>query len=224
MHNIWLSLPNKEGVPGGYDVGSALIPPLKSGSISSFTLIEGSGSLTGVALRVKLSESALSGDGTISSAALSALVPASAALAGSGAISSAALSAVSSLAAGLAGSGSFSDADLSALVPLASTLSGAATLTVNLTGIGRLEAEILPFTDLSPEGLATPLLDSNDIEIGYSLRESLRLMLAATAGKVSGGGTATVTIRSATDGSDRIVATVDSNGNRTAVTHNVADE
>lgn len=224
MPNIWLSLPQKQSVPGGYDVGSAIIPPLKSGSISSFTRVEGTGALTGVALRVKLSTASLSGSGSIGTANLSAFVPLAAGLAGSGAISSAALAAVSSLAAALAGSGAISDADLSALVPLASSLSGSASLTVNLTGIGRLEADILPFNDLSPEGLALSLLDSNEVETGYSLRNALRLVLAATAGKVSGGGTATVTIRSATDGTDRIVATVDSNGNRTAVTHNVADE
>ena len=40
----------------------------------------------------------------------------------------------------------------------------------------------------------------------------------------TGGGTATVTIRSVTDGTNRIVASVDVNGNRTATTYDVADE
>ena len=78
--------------------------------------------------------------------------------------------------------------------------------------------------ELSPQGLSEELLDNQDIETGYSMRETLRLVLAACAGKVSGGGTATVTIRSVTDGTNRIVASVDVNGNRTATTYDVADE
>jgi hypothetical protein len=46
----------------------------------------------------------------------------------------------------------------------------------------------------------------------------MKICLAALAGKVSGAGTTTVTIRSADDTADRIVATVDSNGNRSSVT------
>ena len=49
--------------------------------------------------------------------------------------------------------------------------------------------------------------------------ESLRLILAAMTGKLSGApGPGTITIRDINDGVDRISATVDANGNRTAVT------
>ena len=71
---------------------------------------------------------------------------------------------------------------------------------------------------LSAAGLAQALLDNNDIETGYSMRNSLRLVLASLAGKLSGAGTSTIAIRDINDAVDRIVATVDSNGNRTAVT------
>lgn len=53
---------------------------------------------------------------------------------------------------------------------------------------------------------------------GYTLEEAMKICLAALAGKVSGAGTTSITIRSADDGTDRIVATVDSNGNRSSVT------
>lgn len=43
-------------------------------------------------------------------------------------------------------------------------------------------------------------------------------MLSALAGKLSGAATTTVTIRDTNDGIDRIVATVDASGNRSAVT------
>lgn len=55
------------------------------------------------------------------------------------------------------------------------------------------------------------------IEGSVTAAELLRLISAALAGKISGAGTATVTIRDVNDTEDRIVATVDTNGNRTAV-------
>ena len=52
----------------------------------------------------------------------------------------------------------------------------------------------------------------------YDLQEMLRIMFAALAGKSAGGGTATITFRDAADSKNRISATVDANGNRTAIT------
>ncbi len=48
--------------------------------------------------------------------------------------------------------------------------------------------------------------------------EVMRIMLSALAGKSSGGGTGTVAFRDDADSKDRISATVDSTGDRTAVT------
>ena len=56
------------------------------------------------------------------------------------------------------------------------------------------------------------------VETNRTLRQALRLILSAAAGKLSGAATTTVTIRDTNDGTDRIVATVDSDGNRSAVT------
>jgi hypothetical protein len=53
---------------------------------------------------------------------------------------------------------------------------------------------------------------------GYSLEEALKLALAALAGEVSGAATTTVSIRAADDSKVRITATVDADGNRTALT------
>ena len=75
---------------------------------------------------------------------------------------------------------------------------------------------------LEAQGFSSYLLDQEDVETGLTLRQALRLVTAATAGKISGGGGATVTIRNAVaDGVDRIVADVDSNGNRTAITYDL---
>lgn len=58
------------------------------------------------------------------------------------------------------------------------------------------------------------------LETGYTVAQALKLIASASAGKVSGGGTATIVFRDLADGADRITATVDTDGNRTAVTHN----
>ena len=70
---------------------------------------------------------------------------------------------------------------------------------------------------------ADALLDrAAGIETGLTPRQALRLALAALAGKLSGAATATVTIRDAVaDSKDRIVATVDADGNRTAITYDL---
>lgn len=68
------------------------------------------------------------------------------------------------------------------------------------------------------------LLDNSNIEAGLTVRQALRVIGAALAGKISGSSGTTVTIRNAVaDTKDRIVATVDSDGNRTAITYDLSD-
>lgn len=70
---------------------------------------------------------------------------------------------------------------------------------------------------------ADALLDrANGVETGYTLRQALRLVLSALAGKVSGAGTTNVVIRDVTDSKNRISAVVDADGNRTSVTKDVS--
>lgn len=77
-------------------------------------------------------------------------------------------------------------------------------------------------TDAANE-IADALLDrANAIETGLTLRQALRLIAAADAAKLSGAATTTVTIRNAVaDSKDRIVATVDADGNRSAITYDL---
>ena len=56
------------------------------------------------------------------------------------------------------------------------------------------------------------------VESTETLLGSVRLMRAALVGKLSGAATTTVTIRDAADSKARITATVDADGNRSAVT------
>ena len=59
------------------------------------------------------------------------------------------------------------------------------------------------------------------VEGTYSVRQYLRGFAASLLGKLSGAATATVTIRDTGDTKDRVVASVDANGNRSAVTLDV---
>ncbi len=70
---------------------------------------------------------------------------------------------------------------------------------------------------------ADALLDRADaIETGLTPRQALRLLASALAGKLSGAATTTITIRNTADSKTRITATVDSDGNRSAVTYDVS--
>lgn len=61
------------------------------------------------------------------------------------------------------------------------------------------------------------ILAGGDVD-GYTIEQALKIILAALAGKLSGAATNTVTVRAADDSKDRITATVDASGNRSAVT------
>ena len=75
------------------------------------------------------------------------------------------------------------------------------------------------------DAIADGLLDrANGVEPASAgtertVRESLRLILSACAGQVAGASGTTITIRDTNDTTNRITATVDSDGNRTAVTY-----
>jgi hypothetical protein len=60
---------------------------------------------------------------------------------------------------------------------------------------------------------------ADGVETGLTKRNAFRLMAAAAAGKLSGAAGPTVVIRNAVaDSKDRVTATVDASGNRTAIT------
>jgi len=72
----------------------------------------------------------------------------------------------------------------------------------------------------SANSVADALLDRTDgIETNWTLRQALRVILAALAGKLSGADSTSVAIRDVNDAKDRISATVDADGNRSAVSY-----
>lgn len=91
------------------------------------------------------------------------------------------------------------------------------------TGDYAATGDAMALTANERNSTADAFLDrANGIETSFTLRQALRLMLSALAGKLSGAAGTTVTIRDVNDAKNRIVATVDSDGNRTAVTKDVS--
>lgn len=88
-------------------------------------------------------------------------------------------------------------------------------------GASEIAADAITSSELAASAaneIADALLDRASAVDGYTTRQAMRLILAALAGKLSGAATTTVVIRDAADAKDRITATVDSDGNRSAVT------
>jgi hypothetical protein len=119
------------------------------------------------------------------------------------------------------GAGSMPLAKATRLVSSLTVINGAATTTYLPMKARARAASIIKVNELSQDDVTGAVLEAL-IEPGLTLREALRLVAAATAGKLSGAGTSTETIRNAVgDNKNRIVATVDSSGNRTAITYDL---
>jgi hypothetical protein len=100
-----------------------------------------------------------------------------------------------------------------ALLP-ASLSGGRIRAVVELINVGVVDATALA-TNAVDEIVAAVL--AGIIEGTVTLKQSLQLSNAAAAAKLSGAATTTATLRNLADTIDRIVATVDADGNRTAV-------
>lgn len=81
-------------------------------------------------------------------------------------------------------------------------------------------AAIAALNDLSAADVAAAL-EGAAVEAGVTVQQALRLIVAAAAGRTSGAGTSSFAIRDLADTRDRIQATVDAVGNRTAVVTDV---
>ena len=207
------------GVPSGYTNRYAWIQPQKAGAIASRNQIFGEGDVSASIAGGLNAEATLSGEGTLTGIG-DLIISLVASLSGSGEITSAEAKAFLQLAASLSGSGDVT-AVATAIGHAEAALSGNGDLDGVATALGELAASIVVTGDaLSTANVAAAILDAvNSIENGVTLRQATRLILAAAAGKVSGAGTTTVTIRNAVaDDTNRITATVDVDGNRTSIT------
>jgi hypothetical protein len=191
----------------------------KGGGIASRNSIEGAGSLIAVGIVGYNAVSSITGSGDLTG--LGSLVAALAAAIGGNATLSGILNALINALANVTGAGDAVGA-MTATANLASNAIGAGALSLNISAFGNLTADITVSGTLTASQIADEILDNELVELGLTVREALRLIAAATAGKVSISG-GTVTIRNAVaDTDDRIVATTDGAGQRTAITYDLS--
>jgi hypothetical protein len=122
------------------------------------------------------------------------------------------------MATGLTGSGLAAGIMVAGFRPSA-LMNGGGVVAAGLRGKTRIALDVQIGSRPSAEDVAWAVLDSSEIEGGLTVRQGLKLITAALAGKISGADSTTVRIRSAVaDDVERITATVDEHGNRTAIT------
>lgn len=102
--------------------------------------------------------------------------------------------------------------DLPAGVYRAVLFSGTTSLATGWVEVAASTGTYHTTASRQPRGWLLSMID------GFNWLQAMRLVLAAVSGKLSGANSTTVTIRAADDGKDRITATVDDFGNRSAVT------
>lgn len=119
-------------------------------------------------------------------------------------------------AASLATVAGYLDTEIAAILEDTGT-----TLPAQISSLNNLSAAQVTAAVPTAAQNAAAILAAGDVD-GYTLEQTLKLCLAALAGKLSGAAGTTVTIRAADDSKTRITATVDSNGNRSAVTLDAA--
>ena len=107
------------------------------------------------------------------------------------------------------------------------SVTGGVTVTTNNDKTGYSLTQAFPAnfaaTLITAGGLVAPdFTQANGIETGLTIQQALRLIASTTGAKLSGAGTGTETFRNAVaDTTNRVVATVDSSGNRTAITYSL---
>jgi len=234
----------KDSFPTATEPPYSIVLSEKGGLLSSTTQSNGSGTIVSNMAMGKYLSSTLAGSGDLTSN-MTLIVQLISTLMGSGDLSASMVGTLQ-MAANLAGSGDITSS-LSLLANITANLIGSGAITGNLKGFASMEADITPYTDLSPENLAAAVWNAlaasynsvgtmgekmNDagsasnpwteiIEGGYTAAECLRLLTAVAAGKTTivdlGGGLATVTFRDINDTVDRVEADM-TNSERTNVT------
>lgn len=228
--------------PVGYNTEAAYWPAYMTGGLGA-SAIGGTGTLSAIALAVRLATADLSGSGDLDATG-SLIVQAVAALTGSGGITAASLQAFLQAVADLSGSGDLT-ATATGLGAVIAALTGTGTaegstatalgeldadLTVTGTGlttsnVGQAVWSALATANNAPGTMGELLNNSGAggnpwatvIEGSYTAEQMLRLIAAALLGKATATAT-TYTVRDLADTLNRIIADVDADGNRTTVT------
>lgn len=151
---------HRDSFPTGTNPPYSLVLGDKGALLSATTTFNGVSTVTSnVAMGRAIASTDLNGVGTISTANLSLIIQlACTDLIGSGTLS-ASMSGLVQMASNLAGTGQLT-ASLQLLAYIVSNMTGTGALTAGLRGTASLEADITPFTELSPENLAASVWNS----------------------------------------------------------------
>jgi len=205
-------------MPSGYG-GRGWLMPITAGGISAHSTASGLAAFTASIAAGRNIAAAFAGAATFTG--VGQLV-----VSGVGSFAGAATFA-GNVTAALGAAGTFAGAaswsgSTTAIAHAVGSFAGVASFEAIRYATGSIAGSFAPAVTLEAAGFSSYLLDQEDVESGLTLRQALRLVTAATAGKISGGGTSTITIRNAVvDGVDRITAEVDSDGNRTSITYDL---
>ena len=197
---------DRGAVPEGARHPVAWKQPRKAGGLASRNAVNGSGTATGAMAAGKNAEAALTGSGVMAPAPLQLVVSAVAALAGSGAIGTAGLAGKIEAAAALAGSGAI-NAAVGALAGIFADLGGTGAIVSTMRALGFMEAEVTPFTELSPQSLAAAVMAAA-VEEGLTVEGVLRLLLAQATGDATGLDGGTIAFKSVDGTKTRVGGTV----------------
>jgi hypothetical protein len=235
-------MPRTASIPTGYGI-RAYTQSIKAGGMSAY----GKEIVTGTFIGNLLQGGPMSGTGSMTLSGDNMNLSLVISMAGTGTIILSGDNCELKLTMGLSGTGSIEltgdDNSLSMIIPLAGIGTIELTGISDLRGKLSLSGEWTPYTTLSPENLAAAVWNAvaasyntsgsmgeklNDagsasnpwtevLEGTYTAAELLRIMSAVLAGKTSGAGGTEVTFRDLLDLKDRIIGTVDTEGNRTEV-------
>jgi hypothetical protein len=245
--NQFSAFGQKAGTPNGCEPPNCWIPPNKGGAMVAYNTMNQSNTTTNsIALGKDLSAS-MTQDATLTpSAALSMITSMVANLQQEGQLTGP-MQMTMNIAANMVQDGQI-DAGLGLIAWMQAQMEQGADMSAsNLRGTQSMSASIVSYSDLTAEGVrdavwsailanypeagtagaalsaagaaADPLLGV--VEGTLTLRDVQRLVLAVLAGQVTGAGSGTETFKGQA-GEDRVVSTVDTNGNRTNVTLDAA--
>lgn len=230
----------RDSFPTGTNPPYSLIMGDGGTLLVSSNTTDGVGALTGNAAMGRAIASTIAGTGALTSNLSLIIQLACADLNGIGGLS-ASMSGIIQMASTLAGSGNLA-ASLQLISYVVCNMSGSGAVTATLRGTASLEADITPFTTLSPDSLAAAVwnaLAANFNDAGtmgekmndagsaanpwtevitgtYTAADILKILSAVVAGKSSGHPLAPI-FRDIIDSKDSVSGTVDANGNRTNV-------
>lgn len=202
--------------PSGSYAPAAWILPVKAGGMSSRNMVSGSGDVIPFTLiEGRNLISAIVGEGGAAGSG-QLIISMVSALSGSGAITGS-VRGFLNLAADLAGHGDIAGA-ITALAHAEASATGSGNLAATIAALGELASAINVTGATLTTANVGDAVWAKIIESGYSAEEIIRLLTAALAGKTTGAGTTSMQFRDLSDTKDRISGTLDSSGNRTAVT------